>query len=435
MRSVVMWFRRDLRLSDHPALVAAAATGLRVVPLFVIDPRFNMAGAPRRAYMREALASLDRSMGGALVFRYGDPATVVPQFATEVAATSVYVTRDFGPYGRRRDAAVAERLRADDRRLIGHGSPYVVDPGSVVKDDGAPYSVFTAFLRRWRTLDIGAPLDKPEVEWLGSPAITCSGLPDPIEIRCALPDIGEGAARLRWSRFADCSLDRYNELRNDPAVVGTSQLSPDLRWGVVHPRQLLADLSPDAAHDTFSSELAWRDFYADVLYRRPDTAWANLNAAMDAMPIDIDDRSRRRFAVWCSGRTGFSLVDAGMRQLLATGWMHNRVRMVAASFLVKDLHLPWQWGARHFMNHLIDGDLASNNHGWQWAAGTGTDAAPYFRVFNPSAQAERFDRDGEYARRWIPEFGTPAYPAPMVDHGAERLEALRRYRLVTASTR
>ena len=430
-----MWFRRDLRLSDHPALVAAVATGLPVVPLFVVDPAFNTAGAPRRAYMREALASLDRSMGGTLVYRYGDPAVVVPQLAREVGAPSVFVTRDFGPYGRRRDATVAERLRADDRRLIGRGSPYVVDPGSVVKDDGSPYAVFTPFLKRWRTHDAGAPLGEPDVDWLGSPAIACQGPPPPVDTRCALPEIGEEGARLRWSRFADGALDRYDDVRNEPAVAGTSQLSPDIRWGVVHPRQLLADLPPDAAHETFASELAWRDFYADVLYRRPDTAWANLNAAMDAMPIDIDDRSRQRFAVWCSGRSGFPLVDAGMRQLLATGWMHNRVRMVAASFLVKDLHLPWQWGARHFMDHLVDGDLASNNHGWQWAAGTGTDAAPYVRVFNPSAQAERFDRDGEYARRWIPELGTTVYPAPMVDHATERLEALRRYRLVASSTR
>ena len=434
MRCVVMWFRRDLRLSDHPALVAAVATGLPVVPLFVVDPAFSTAGAPRQAYMREALASLDRSMGGALVYRSGDPAVVVPQFADDVGATSVFVTRDFGPYGRRRDAMVAERLGADDRRLIGRGSPYVVDPGSVVKEDGSPYAVFTPFLKRWRTYDVGAPLDEPDVDWLGAPAIASPGPPPPVDTRCALPDIGEQAARLRWSRFADGALDQYDGLRNDPAVAGTSQLSPDIRWGVVHPRQILADLSPDA-HGTFASELAWRDFYADVLYRRPDTAWANLNAAMDAMPIDIDDQARQRFAVWCSGRTGFPLVDAGMRQMLATGWMHNRVRMVAASFLVKDLHLPWQWGARHFMDHLIDGDLASNNHGWQWAAGTGTDAAPYFRIFNPSAQAERFDRDGEYVRRWIPELGTTAYPAPMVDHATERLEALRRYRLVAASTR
>jgi deoxyribodipyrimidine photo-lyase len=156
---------------------------------------------------------------------------------------------------------------------------------------------------------------------------------------------------------------------------------------------------------------------------------------MDAMPIDTDDAARRRFAAWASGHTGFPIVDAGMRQLLATGWMHNRVRMIAASFMVKDLHLPWQWGARHFMDHLIDGDLASNNHGWQWAAGTGTDAAPYFRVFNPTAQAQRFDPDSEYSQRWIAEFGSSAYPAPMVDHAAERREALHRYGLVAGSTR
>lgn len=435
MRCVVMWFRRDLRLSDHPALVAAAASGLPVVPLFVVDPAFNSTGAPRRAYLRQALASLDRSLNGMLVYRYGDPAVVVPRFAAEVGAAQVFVSRDFGPYGRRRDATVAEGLRADKRQLIGRGSPYVVDPGSVVKDDGTPYAVFTPFLRRWRTHPVGAPLDAPDVEWLGASNPVSEGLPPAEATDCALPDIGEEAARTRWSQFADESLDRYDAVRNEPAIAGTSHLSPDIRWGVVHPRQLLADLSPSAAHDTFVSELAWRDFYADVLYRRPDSAWANLTVAMNAMPLDSDARARQRFEMWCSGRTGFPLVDAGMRQLLAVGWMHNRVRMVASSFLVKDLHLPWQWGARHFMNHLIDGDLASNNHGWQWAAGTGTDAAPYFRVFNPSAQAERYDHDGEYAQRWIPEFETAAYPAPMVDHATERLEALRRYRLVAASTR
>lgn len=435
MRCVVMWFRRDLRLSDHPALAAAAATGLPVVALFVVDPAFSMVGMPRLAYMRSALASLDQSIDGGLVYRYGDPAIVVPKFAAEVGATSVFVSRDFGPYGRRRDATIAERLRADERQLIGRGSPYVVEPGSVVKADGTPYAVFTPFLRRWRTFDVGAPLDAPDVDWLQAAATAGAEPPPPFETRCVLPDVGEQAAQDRWSRFASGALDRYDDLRNEPAMAGTSQLSPDIRWGVVHPRQLLADLSPGAAHDTFASELAWRDFYADVLYRRPDSAWANLNTAMDAMPIDNDEQARQRFARWSTGHSGFALIDAGMRQLLATGWMHNRVRMVAASFLVKDLHLPWQWGARHFMDHLVDGDLASNNHGWQWAAGTGTDAAPYFRVFNPSAQAERYDHAGDYARRWIPELGTAAYPAPMVDHATERLEALRRYRLVAASTR
>jgi deoxyribodipyrimidine photo-lyase len=305
----------------------------------------------------------------------------------------------------------------------------------VKKGDGGPYSVFTPFLKRWRTHAMDPPLDRPSVAWLGAGAIECDGAPPAVDAGCDLPDVGEAAALDRWSAFSTGALDRYDELRNVPSVDGTSRLSADLRWGVVHPRQLLADLSPSTAHEVFSAELAWRDFYADVLHHRPDSAWANLNPRFESMHVDTDDRARQRFATWMRGQTGFPIVDAGMRQLLATGWMHNRVRMVAASFLVKDLHLPWQWGARHFMNHLVDGDLASNNHGWQWVAGTGTDAAPYHRVFNPLTQGERFDPTGAYVRRWVTEFGSTAYARPMVDHAVERSEALRRYGLVAAGTR
>ncbi|HEY0520277.1 MAG TPA: deoxyribodipyrimidine photo-lyase [Ilumatobacteraceae bacterium] len=430
-----MWFRRDLRLGDHPALHAAVATGLPVVPLFVVDPAFAGSGAPRRAYMTEALRSLDRSIDGALVYRVGDPTIVVPRLAAEVGAEAVFVSRDFGSYGRRRDSVVAERLRADGRSLLGRGSPYAVEPGSIVKDDGTPYAMFTPFLKRWRTANVAAPLDEPNIEWLGAPTIQCDGPPADVDASFQLADVGEVAARSRWSRFAAGPLHVYDEQRNLPANDASSHMSADLRWGVVHPRQLMADLAPTKAETVFASELAWRDFYADLVHRRPESLRENLDRRMDAVQVDTDQRARDRFSMWCAGRTGYSIVDAGMRQLLAIGWMHNRVRMIAASFLVKDLHLPWQWGARHFMNHLVDGDAASNAHGWQWAAGTGTDAAPYYRVFNPTTQAERFDPDGEFARRWIPEFGGPAYPSPMVDHAAERIEALRRYRLVAASSR
>jgi deoxyribodipyrimidine photo-lyase len=200
---------------------------------------------------------------------------------------------------------------------------------------------------------------------------------------------------------------------------------------VVHPRQLIADLDRrDDGHRTFETELAWRDFYADVLFHRPASAWEHYDARFDKIRYDDDGAAIEKFMRWQQGRTGFPIVDAGMRQLLATGWMHNRVRMIVASFLVKDLHLPWTWGARHFLDHLIDGDLASNNHGWQWAAGSGTDAAPYFRVFNPTAQQEKWDPDGEYVHRWVADLDSDSYPGPMVDHAAERLEALDRYEAV-----
>ncbi|MFT4866904.1 MAG: deoxyribodipyrimidine photo-lyase, partial [Ilumatobacter sp.] len=217
----------------------------------------------------------------------------------------------------------------------------------------------------------------------------------------------------------------YNDARDRPAIPGTSQLSPDLKWGAIHPRTVLSNLDLSGAKDdgpmVFSSELAWRDFYADVLFVQPRTAWKNLNSKYDAMQVDTDAAARTKFDRWCAGQTGFGMVDAGMRQLAATGWMHNRVRMIVASFLVKDLHLPWQWGAQWFMQHLIDGDIASNNHGWQWVAGTGTDASPYYRVFNPSTQESRYDSRGEYVQKWAPD----SLPQ-MVDHGAEREEALRR---------
>ncbi|MFN8023585.1 MAG: deoxyribodipyrimidine photo-lyase [Acidimicrobiales bacterium] len=450
----VLWFRRDLRLDDHPALAAAHAHG-DVVPLFVVDPAFAAAGLPRRAFMTAALQALDDRIGGALVYRHGDPADVVPAFAAEVGADVVIVSRDHGPYGHRRDAAVAARLAVDGRKLRGVGSNYAVDPGSVNKADGTSYAVFTPFSRAWLALGRPrwaetTPTPAPgTVTWVGHPDVACDGPPKAEAHDVQLPDATEAAAHRLWQSFLGDGLDRYDERRNLPGEPGTSRMSPYLRWGVVHPRQLLDDLGDERSHQVFRSELAWRDFYADVLYRRPDTAWQNLQPKMDAMPVDTDARARERFAAWCEGRTGVPIVDAGMRQLRATGWMHNRVRMITASYLVKDLHLPWQWGARHFMRWLVDGDLASNQHGWQWTAGTGTDAAPYFRVFNPYGQSEKFDPSGGYLRQWVPELAElddrtihdpglqrpDGYPAPIVDHAAEREEALRRYRSLGAAGR
>ncbi|MFK8024501.1 MAG: deoxyribodipyrimidine photo-lyase [Ilumatobacter sp.] len=430
-----MWFRRDLRLADHPALHAAGADGAEVVPVFVVDPAFERAGAPRRAFLRDCLVALDSSLrdhgSPGLVIRHGRAVDVIPSLAEEVAIDSVLVSRDYSPFGRERDATVAHALAQQGRTLRGVGSPYAVDPGRVRKGDGDPYAVFTPFSKVWRRTGWGDRLGglPGDIRWCSDVESDALGeRPDP---RCELPAAGEAAALDRWRDFVTRGrADSYDDLRDLPAVDGTSHLSPDLKWGTIHPRTMLCDLdasgSGERGHTVFSSELAWRDFYADVLFQKPHTAWRNLNPKLDAMELDTDASARAKFERWCRGETGFGIVDAGMRQLAATGWMHNRVRMITASFLVKDLHLPWQWGARWFMRNLVDGDLASNNHGWQWAAGTGTDAAPYFRVFNPSLQQERYDPDGEYVRRWVPDS-----VEPMVDHKAEREEALRRLRAAT----
>lgn len=465
LSTTIMWFRRDLRVADLPALNAAVADGARVVPLFVVDPTFAVSGAPRRAFMADALQALDDSMGGALVYRHGDPTEVVPALAAELGAQAVYVSRDYAPYGRARDAAVAAALGSLGVRLHGVGSPYAVAPGEVNKGDGTPYAVFTPFSKAWRAVGWDSPLDVPDVRWFGAPNVPGDGAPlrpttdvDP-RVRTSAQRAGERAqtrwegaseagAHQQWQRFLP-AVAHYRDQRNLPGEEGTSRLSAALRWGLVHPRQLLADLEPSAGADTFASELAWREFYADVLFRQPVTARKNLNQRMNTMVSDTGAAAQVHFERWAAGQTGYPIIDAGMRQLLASGWMHNRVRMLVASFLVKDLHVPWQWGARHFMRHLIDGDLASNSHGWQWTAGTGTDASPYFRIFNPTTQALRFDPDGDYVRQWVPELAgisasgvhelgllrPDGYPPPMVDHAIERDEALHRYRQVTASSR
>lgn len=440
----VMWFRRDLRLVDNPAILAAASDGADVLALFVVDPTFASAGEPRLAFLHDCLGALDGSLrergSPGLAIRHGDPTRVVPTVAEEIGASSVVVSRDYSPYGRTRDAAVGEALAASGRKLRGVGSPYAVDPGKVRKGDGDPYAVFTPFSKVWRRTGWDAPHPSlgDDVRW--SARLESDGRGERPTPGCDLPTAGEDAALDRWRSFLDVTgagdgtmrsgVQAYDELRDRPAINGTSHLSPDLKWGTIHPRTLLADLDAsgngDRGHTVFSSELAWRDFYADVLFQKPHTAWQNLNTKYDHIELDTDAAAREKFERWSRGETGFGIVDAGMRQLLATGWMHNRVRMIVASFLVKDLHLPWQWGARWFMQHLIDGDIASNNHGWQWAAGTGTDAAPYFRVFNPTLQQERYDPDGAYVDRWVPD---PV--EPIVDHKSERDEALRRLKAVS----
>ncbi|MCP2262463.1 deoxyribodipyrimidine photo-lyase [Streptoalloteichus tenebrarius] len=447
--AAVVWFRRDLRLGDHPALAASAARARRVVALFVLDDALlRPAGAPRRAFLAGCLRALDHDLGGRLLITRGDPTRVVPRVATEVGATSVHVSADTGPHGRERDTAVERALSGLGVKFVRTGSPYAVTPGRVVNAEGQPYRMFSAFYRAWLGHGWPAPaeVDASDVDWVEPSEVDISRASPEEPAAGGLPPAGERAALRRWHEFLADRIDDYGHDRDRPDRAGTSRLSAHLRWGCVHPRTLLHDLAerPGAGAAAFRAELAWREFFADVLWHRPDVARNNYDRRYDRYQYDSGADAEERFAAWTEGRTGYPLVDAGMRQLLAEGWMHNRVRMVVASFLVKDLHLPWRRGARHFLRHLVDADLASNQMNWQWVAGCGTDAAPYFRVFNPTTQAHRYDPAGDYVRRWVPELravpgkqahtpwllpgGPPAgYPLPIVDHAEERRVALSRF--------
>lgn len=445
MTTRLMWFRRDLRLMDHPALNEAAADA-DVVPLFVVDPNL-VDDSVRTAVLSAALAQLDRSMGGALVVRYGDPRAVVPAVAAEVGAASVHVSADYAPYGRRRDEAVEAALGSVP--LVATGSPYAIAPGRIRKGDGTPYRVYTPYYRAWLQHGWRAPaLADHDVQWqsrpsdgLGRLADQAAGIKLPSD---GILEVSEAAAQSRWRDFRRAALADYADARDRPDLHGTSALSADLRFGTIHPRTLLADLDDSAGAEAFRREIAFREFYADVTFHNPRSTWQSLDARFDtALAHQQGPAAQLALTAWQQGRTGFPFVDAGMRQLLAEGWIHNRVRMVVASFLIKDLHLPWQEGARWFMRWLRDGDVASNAHGWQWTAGCGTDASPYHRIFNPVAQGKRFDPDGEYVRRYIPELRgmpgaavhepwltpllAPDYPAPIVDHAVERNVALSRF--------
>jgi deoxyribodipyrimidine photo-lyase len=478
----VVWFRRDLRTADHPALLAALAAADQVVPVFVVDRVLlggRTSGPNRRAFLHGALRSLARdleALGGRLLLLEGDPVQVVPALARQVAADAVWCSQEFTPYARRRDSAVERVLRADGRRLHALPGLYLSDFHDLRTADGTPFRVYSPFARAAKAAawddPLPAPTRVPVPEEPGSqelaPGTGGFDLDGAVEI--TPPDPAAALERLRW--FVANRVDGYGRGRNLLAADGTSRLSPYLRFGLVSPRQVAAAVTGDpgtgggrrrsAEHprragdrETFVNELLWRDFYAYVLFHRPESAWRHMRPELAGFAFEDDPDG---LAAWQQGRTGYPLVDAGMRQLTGQGWVHNRARLVVASFLAKHLLVDWREGARFFLQHLMDGDLASNNGGWQWVAGTGTDAAPYYRIFNPVAQAEKFDPDGDYIRRWVPELAklpAPAifapwqadpddleaagvrlgadYPRPIVDHKQARDRALSRFQEATAN--
>ena len=442
----VVWFRRDLRLEDNPAWAAATAGHDQVVALFVLEPKLlDTAGPFRRDQLLGHVQALDeelRGLGAGLVVRSGPASMAVPAVVTEARAEAVYLNADGSTFSRRRDDAVAGALTVP---LHVHHGGTVHEPGAVLTKKGTLSQVFTPFYRTWSA----TPLRPWPAPGPGRPTtLTSDAIPAPDGPVRQAP--GAAGAWDRLTAWLD-RVDDYPETRDVPAIDGTSELSADLKFGTLAARTIVDVVGTETpGRAAFVRQLAWRDWWAHTLAERPDLPVVALKAGYDDIVWRHDPEG---FDRWCDGRTGFPVVDAGMRQLTSSGWMHNRVRMICASFLVKDLLIDWRRGERFFRHHLVDADVAQNAGNWQWVAGTGPDAAPYFRVFNPTSQAVKFDPRGDYIRRWVPELaGLPApsihephladpevlagagvvlgetYPLPVVDHGEARARVLDAYK-------
>jgi deoxyribodipyrimidine photo-lyase len=461
MTRAVHWFRNDLRLRDNSALIAAAEACDELILLFVLDERILASpatGAPRVRFLLDCLRSLARALeerGQRLVVRRGDPAQVVPRVLEESRATLLSFNRDRTPYAQRRDRRITTLARRAGARVYECKDRVVFESAEVLSQQGRTYAIYTPYRRSWRRLfeEIGSvPRPTPRLPGCGV-ALPSEPLPDAGELgfeddAAEVPAGGEAAAQRGLRAFLEERVAHYHRERDHPAVDGTSRLSPYLRFGAISVRDCLHEAREAGAADArlergvakWMDEVVWREFYAAILEEHPRVAREPYRAEFKDVKWELDETG---FRAWCSGRTGYPFVDAGMRQLAASGWMHNRVRMVAASFLTKDLLIDWRRGERFFFQRLVDGDPASNNGGWQWSASTGTDAAPYFRIFNPISQGKRYDPDGDYVRRWVPELrhlgadeihepwlcDVPprGYPEPIVDHAERRLVALERY--------
>jgi deoxyribodipyrimidine photo-lyase len=447
--SALVWFRSDLRLDDNPAWASATVDHDAVEAVFVLDERLVAgAGELRRSLLLANLRALDgqlRALGGGLTIAEGSPENVIPELTSRHDA--VYWNRGYTPFARRRDAAVEAGARADVQCFDG---AVVHAPGVVLTGSNTPYRVFTPFYRKWA--------ETPIEPWQTAQATTVLTSPG-AQLPQAGPPIvegGERGARQRLDRFLEV-VDDYKKNRNRPDIDGTSHLSTDLKFGTISPRRVAEIVgSTTPGRRAFVRQLAWRDFYSQVLFYHPHTVDAPLREDLESVVWADDEEA---ITAWKAGETGYPIVDAGMRQLRSTGWMHNRVRMITASFLVKDLGIDWRLGERHFRRLLIDADVAQNVGNWQWVAGTGADAAPYFRIMNPITQSRRFDPDGEYIRRYVPELASleaPAihapwerpletagagvtlgetYPYPIIDHATAREVTLRRFEIARESTR
>ncbi|MGX5681084.1 cryptochrome/photolyase family protein [Schumannella luteola] len=437
----LVWLRDDLRLADNPALTAAVSRGQGVVVVFVLDdesPGIRPIGSASQWWLHHSLTALDESLGGMLVLRRGAAEKVIPALVEELGATAVHWNRRYSA-SREIDARLKTSLRASGVEVESFHANLLFEPWTVQTGDGGPYKVFTPF---WRAcLERGVPrgpLGVPDLSGVlsagGEELHSWGLLPTAPDWAGGMRETwtpGERGALERLEAFISSGLPSYQR-RDEPAVEATSRLSPHLRFGEVSPFQVWGRVhgaSPNSAK--FLSEVGWREFSWHILFHWPRLATENFRPAFDA--FGWGHPGEEVLDAWRHGRTGIPLVDAGMRELWHTGYMHNRVRMVVASFLIKNLLVDWRVGEEWFWDTLVDADEANNPASWQWVAGSGADAAPYFRVFNPELQAKKFDPDAEYIRRWVPEYGTPDYPDPIVDLARSRQEALDAYEAVKAA--
>ncbi|MBC3541618.1 cryptochrome/photolyase family protein [Rufibacter sediminis] len=432
---VLFWFRRDLRLTDNAGLYHALTSGFPVLPIFLYDEdiltQLSSKQDGRVQFIHGSVTALDtqlQELQSSLLVRYGKPLEVLEELVQQYAVQAVYANHDYEPAAMKRDQEIAAFLETKGIPMHTFKDQVIFEKNEIVKEDGTPYRVFGAYKKKWlATLSDASRASYPTARFQDHFLKT-------VPFRSlSLEEIGFEASQtvsFPASLVPEEIIKTYDQTRDLPFLAGTSRLGLHLRFGTVSVRQLVQQALQLNA--VWLGELIWREFFMMILFHFPHVEHRPFHLEYEHMPwLNNEDH----FARWCAGTTGYPLVDAGMRELNATGFMHNRVRMVAASFLVKHLLIDYRWGEAYFAQKLLDYDLAANNGNWQWCAGTGCDAAPYFRVFNPEAQTKKFDKQQEYIRKWVPEVGTASYPAPLVDHALARDRALKTYKAALSTAR
>ena len=423
----LFWFRRDLRLNDNAGLYRALKKGCPVLPIFIFDQtilnKLEDKADKRVEFIHNAIQQLNEELKefkSSIQVFYSTPENVFKELVNTYDIECVYANHDYEPYANERDANIKAFLETNNITFKTYKDQCIFEKTEVTKDDGKPYTIFTPYSRKWKAkLTDYCTKQYPNKKYFSNFLKTKSFIiPSLKEMGFEKTDLETPSKTISKSIVTN-----YTEQRNFPAINGTSHLSVHLRFGTVSVRALVKQAL--ALNETWLNELIWRDFYMMILSNFPHASKNSFKPQYDKI---IWRNNEAEFDLWCQGKTGFPIVDAGMRELNETGFMHNRVRMIVASFLVKDLLIDWRWGEAYFAQKLIDFDLSANNGGWQWAAGSGCDAAPYFRIFNPSEQIKKFDAKYEYIKKWVPEFGTPKYPLPMVDHAKSRLRTLAAYK-------